>query len=304
MFNALFKIPMQFFILLLGALLFVFYQFERPPLLFHEPALGAARAPELADRVGTLRSAFAAAHDEKRAHLIDWAAAQRTGESTVAHAALAAAQATHARSEAIRDEARQLLGTGTNGKARESDYVFITFILDHLPHGVIGLLVTVFFAATLSSKAGELNALGSTTTVDLYRRGLNRGKSDEHYVKASKWFTTFWGLIAILFALYANLVENLIQAVNIVASLFNGVVLGLFLVAFFFKRVGGTAVFYGAIAAQALVLAIYFLRHQVPAFDFSYLWHNVIGCAACMGFSLLLHAALGSRDHRDEPATA
>jgi solute:Na+ symporter, SSS family len=166
--------------------------------------------------------------------------------------------------------------------------VFITFILKYLPHGLIGLLVTAFFAAALSSKAAELNALGSTTTVDIYRHIVRREASDRHYVVASKCFTALWGLVAIGFALFAHLAENLIQAVNILGSIFYGVFLGLFLVAFFLKGIGGTAVFWAAIAAQALVFILYF------SLGISYLWYNVIGCAACMALAALLQAIVGS----------
>jgi Na+/proline symporter len=152
---------------------------------------------------------------------------------------------------------------------------------------LIGLLVAVFFAAALSSKAAELNALGSTTTVDVYRHIVKRDASDAHYVAASKCFTALWGLVALAFALFANLVENLIQATNILASIFYGVVLGLFLVAFFFKRIGGTAVFWAAAAAQLLVVALYF------TLPISYLWYNVIGCAACVLFAATLQPFVG-----------
>jgi Na+/proline symporter len=166
--------------------------------------------------------------------------------------------------------------------------VFITFILDHLPHGVIGLLVATFFAAALSSKAAELNALGSTTTVDFYRHVFKRDAGDAHYLAASKWFTVFWGLVSISFALSATLAENLIQAVNIIGSIFYPVMLGLFVVGFFLRRIGGTAVFWGALATQVLVIALYF------RLNISYLWYNLIGCAACVLLSLVIQAALGS----------
>jgi SSS family solute:Na+ symporter len=172
--------------------------------------------------------------------------------------------------------AKDALAAANHAKASDADYVFITFILGNLPHGLIGLLVAAFFAATLSSKAAELNALGSTTTVDIYRHLVRASASDAHYVAASRWFTAMWGLVAIAFALFANLVENLIQAVNIVGSIFYGVVLGLFLAAFFMQRVRGTAAFWAAIMAQLLVIALYF------ALPISYLWYNVIGCVACM----------------------
>ncbi|MFI5337261.1 MAG: sodium:solute symporter, partial [Opitutales bacterium] len=144
----------------------------------------------------------------------------------------------------------------------------------------------VFFCATFSSKSAELNALGSTTTVDLYRHLVRREADDAHYVRASKWFTALWGFIAIGFALFANLAENLIQATNIIGSIFYGVMLGLFLTAFFLKRVRGPAVFWAALAAQALVLILY------ATLSISYLWYNFIGCAACLLFSLVLQAVL------------
>jgi Na+/proline symporter len=147
----------------------------------------------------------------------------------------------------------------------------------------------VIFAAALSSKASELNALGATTTIDFYRHVVRRDASDAHHVAASKWFTAFWGVVALAFALFANLVENLIQAVNILGSVFYGVVLGLFLVAFFLRRIGGTAVFWAAVAGQILVFGLYF------TLNISYLWYNFIGCAACVLFSLIIQTVIGFR---------
>jgi Na+/proline symporter len=289
MFNAVFKIPMQFFILLLGVLIFVFYQFERPPVYFNraEWTLQARGGP--GGRLRALDAQFASAHADERRGLEAWVGARRSGDHSGEEAARAAAAAAQERAEAARSETKAVLrSTGAHASANDADYVFITFILDQLPHGLIGLLVAAFFAAALSSKSGELNALGSTTTVDIYRHVVRREASDAHYVAASKWFTAMWGLVAIGFALFANLAENLIQAVNILGSVFYGVVLGLFLVAFFLKRVGGTAAFWAALASQALVFALYF------TLPISYLWYNVIGCAACMALSLAIQAVLGS----------
>jgi len=296
MFNGVFKIPMQFFILLLGALIFVFYQFERPPVFFNPAERQAHATGETGAKLRAIDSAFATAWGQKRAGIDAWLAARQRGDPAATAAARAEMLAVHERTEALRVETRNVLAAADpHAKTNDTDYVFITFILDHLPHGVIGLLVTVFFAAALSSKAGELNALGSTTAVDFYRHIVRRDASDARYVAVSKWCTVFWGLVAIGFALFANLAENLIQAVNILGSIFYGVVLGLFLVAFFLKKVGGTAVFWAALAAQALIFALYFLRHVLPVLDFSYLWYNFIGCAACVGLSLLLQFVLGSR---------
>jgi SSS family transporter len=297
MFNAVFKIPLQFFILLLGVLIFVFYQFERPPVYFNKAAWNSETSRVAPGRLAALEGAFTGAHTAERAQLEAWIKARHAGDPAAESAARTAALAAYGRVASIRAETKSVLDAANPGaRANDTDYVFITFILDHVPHGFIGLLVTAFFCAALSSKAGELNALGSTTTIDVYRHLVKRDASDAHYVVASKCFTAFWGLVAIGFALFANLTENLIQAVNILGSVFYGVVLGLFLTAFFLKRVCGTAVFWSALAAQALVFALYF------SLSISYLWYNVIGCAACMAFSLLLQTAI-ELGHRGQQTT-
>jgi solute:Na+ symporter, SSS family len=287
MFNAVFKVPMQFFILLLGVLIFVFYRFELPPVYFNQAAWTDQAARGGGAQLRALDSEFAAAHAQERSQLVAWIGARRSGDRAAEEAAHAAASAAHAREAAARDRTLALMAAADRRAANDSDYVFITFILKYLPHGLIGLMVTAFFAAALSSKAAELNALGSTTTVDIYRHLVRRQAGDAHYVAASRVFTAFWGLVAIGFALFAHLAENLIQAVNILGSIFYGVVLGLFLVAFFLKGVGGTAVFWAAVIAQALVFILYF------SLGISYLWYNVIGCAACVALSALLQAVMG-----------
>jgi Na+/proline symporter len=290
MFNAVLKIPMQFFILLLGVMVYVFYQFEQPPVFFNEAAWKYAVKHDSGAQLQSLEQKFNAIHVEKEQLIHHWLDAKHAGNREAEARAQQLALAADGRSEAVRAEARTaVLAAQPGTKSNDADYVFITFILDYLPHGVIGLLVAAFFAAALSSKAAELNALGSTTTIDFYRHVFKREASDAHYVAASKWFTFLWGLVAIGFALFANLAENLIQAVNIVGSVFYGVVLALFLVAFFIRRVGGTAIFWAALAAQALVFILYF------SLNISYLWYNFIGCAACVLFSVILQAAFGSK---------
>jgi SSS family transporter len=298
MFNAVCKIPMQAFILLLGALIFVFYQFEQPPLFFNRTAWQYQLDHGAAVPLHALEADFAAAHAAERQQLDAWLAARRRGDAAAESAARQAARDAHQRGEAVRDRAVEALHAAHAGTAaNDYDYVFIRFILDQLPHGIIGLLVAAFFAAAFSSKAAELNALGSTTTVDFYRHLVRSGAPDAHYVTASKAFTALWGLVAIGFALSIHLAENLIQAVNIIGSIFYGVVLGLFLSAFFLRRVGGTAIFWAALAAQALVFLLY------ATLSISYLWYNVIGCAACMLFALVLQAALpASGGSAREPA--
>jgi Na+/proline symporter len=289
MFNAVLKIPMQFFILLLGALLFVFYQFEKPPVYFNQAVWNVEVKRGAGEQLGALEKHYAVLHVEKQQLIDSWLAAKHSGDHAAEAQARAQALAANERSEAVRSEAKTALSAHGQNKTNDADYVFITFVLRYLPHGFIGLLVAAFFAAALSSKAAELNALGSTTTIDFYRHLLKRESSDSHYVVASKAFTVLWGVVAVGFALFANLAENLIQAVNIVGSIFYGVVLALFLVAFFLRWIGGTAVFWAAIVAQSLVFALYF------SLSISYLWYNFIGCAACVLFSIMLQAALPAR---------
>jgi Na+/proline symporter len=289
MFNAVCKIPMQFLILMLGVLLFTFYQFERPPVYFQEVAWRAnvARGGPVAEQLQSLETQYNAAHAAGRAAVDEWLRARHAGDAAGEATARDAARAANASAGALRAKARDtLVAADPSAKANENDYVFITFILHHLPHGVIGLLVATFFAAAFSSKAGELNALGATSTVDVYRYLLNPGATDAHYVFASKCFTVFWGLVAIAFSLFAHMTENLIQATNIVGSIFYGVMVGLFLVGFFIRWVRGTAVFLASVVGQLLVFALY------AVLPISYLWFNLIGCVLCVGLALMFQAIL------------
>lgn len=283
-FNAIVKIPMQFVILLLGVLVFVFYQFAPAPVVFNQTAW--RNAPPRA--VAAIGADFAAARATEQQATRAWLAARRVGAPVPARRALEqAAVSAHARVERVRAEANAVVRTAEpHGTSNDADYVFIHFIVEQLPHGLIGLLVAVFFAATLSSKSAELNALGSTTTVDIYRNLVRPRASEAHYVAASRIFTVMWGLFAVTFALLLQLAENLIQAVNIVGSLFYGVILGLFLVAFFLPKVRGTAVFWAGIVAEAIVLALFFRT------GIGYLWFNPIGCLVCVGLAWLLDAFL------------
>jgi Na+/proline symporter len=286
MFNAVFKIPMQFFILSLGVLLFVAYQFERPPVYFDQVTWRERAAQGHEHEMRGIEFRFAAAHEEERQQLEKWVDACHSGNKAAEAEARAAVTDAHEKVEAARQEARLLVDP--RDKRNDIDYIFITFIMDHFPHGFIGLLVASFFAAALSAKAAELNALGSATTVDFYRHVMKPNASDEHYLVASRWFTVMWGAISIAFALCLTLAENLVQAVNIVGALFYPVMLSLFVVGFFLKRIRGTAVFWGALAAQALVLVLFF---TVPDKRLSYLWYNLIGCMTCILLSLIIQAA-------------
>jgi Na+/proline symporter len=296
MFNALLKIPMQFFILLLGVLVFVFYQFQPDtPVFFNRVEWTRLASGPSAATFRALEERHAALHREKQQRIGEWAAARAAGEPLAEAAAREQLAAVQRQVEAVRADAKKaLVAADPAAKTKDSDYVFISFIVTQLPHGLVGLLIAVMFAAALGSKAGELNALGTTTTVDLWRTLRPLATRDEaRDVRNARVWTAAWGAFAIGFALFVSFEENLIESLNIIASLFYGVVLGLFLVAFFLRRVGGTAVFWAALSAQAVIITLFLLRNTVPALKFSYLWYNLIGCALCVVISLALQAVAG-----------
>jgi SSS family solute:Na+ symporter len=288
LFNAVVKVPLQFFILLLGVMVFIFYQFEKPPVFFNRPAYERAvehgAGPQLNELATKEDQVFQQKREALRAYATDPSADKMESIRTL-----------DARAQALRAETKQVLNqNGADPKSKESDYVFITFILQELPRGVVGLLVAVILCATMSATAAALNALGSTTVVDLYKPLRHAAGSDHHYVVATRFFTAAWGLVAIAVASFANLVENLIEAGNILGSVFYGSILGLFLVAFFVKHVRGSAVFFAGLIAQALVFALFFTT------GIGYLWYNAIGCAAVVALAVILQRTM----FRAEPIPA
>jgi Na+/proline symporter len=288
MFNAVMKVPMQFFILLTGVMVFLFYQFVPPPLLFKEAALqvvvGSPRAAELRALEARHAALFAEKREAVRALAAAIGAASDGGEAAV-EAARVRVSDLQAQAEAVRDDAKRLVTEVDPAmETKDTDYVFLTFVLGHLPKGLVGLLVAVIFCAAMSASSSELNALGSTSTVDLYKRLWRPGESERHYVTVSKCMTALWGGVAISFALMAYLVENLIEAVNILGSLFYGTILGIFLTAFLLKRVRGHAVFAAAIVAETTVIALYLTT------SIGYLWYNLIGCGLVLLLGLLFQA--------------
>jgi SSS family solute:Na+ symporter len=288
LFNALVKVPMQFLILLLGAMIFLFYQFEKPPVFFNQPSYQRALEHGQGPQLNELQRQFDDVFERKR-ELLQKPSDDPTWTTQI--------QQLDSRTRAIRDDTKKVLEqAGANPKSKDSDYVFITFVLQHLPHGVVGLLVAVIFCATMSATSAVLNALGSTTAVDFYRV-FRPHRSDHHYIVATRWLTAAWGLVAIAVASFCSLVENLLEAGNILASVFYGSILGLFLVAFFLKKVRGSAVFFGAVLAQTLVLVLFFTT------NIGYLWYNFIGCVAVLVFAPVLEATM-FRNNGPAPAAA
>jgi solute:Na+ symporter, SSS family len=290
LFNGLFKVPMQFVILLIGVLVFVFYLFTPPPLFFNPSAIERVAQTPYAGELRTLEDRFTRALEVRRdaAHGFLEARDADAARSLEARDELRRAEAAVGE---LRAEARALVGRAVPGaETKDTDYVFIGFVLKYVPTGLVGLIIAVILCAAMSSISGELAALGSTTTVDLYKRLLHResrGGSPAHDLLASKLFTVFWGLVAVSFAAFASLLDNLIQAVNILGSIFYGTLLGLFVVAFFLKRVSATPVLIGALVAQATVVALFF------ASDIGFLWYNVVGCGIVVAVSLVLEPLVG-----------
>jgi len=283
LFNAILKVPMQFFILFTGVMVFVFFQFEKPPMFFNRPAYERVQQSDAAGPLSALQTRYDSTFAQKQIALRDLTAATHSGSAE----AIAAAKANLGRDQEeirkIRGEVKEVLKARDPAlETKDSDYVFITFILNYLPHGIIGLLIAVIFCAATSSTAAELNALGSTAEVDFYRVLIRPEASERHYLIAAKVLTAAWGGVAISFALFAGLVENLIEAVNILGSIFYGPILGLFLVAFFLRFVRGSAAFVAALISQALVLILY------NTTSIGYLWFNPIGCTAVCLFSTIL----------------
>ena len=269
MFNAVLKIPMQFFILLTGVMVFVFFEFNSAPVNYNPQVINYLEKVQNAEYLQQKRE-FSITRENKiikqnqYIESIDGANSKKL-ESEIIEL--------HKKEKKIRQNVKDISNeVGPSSiESNDLDYIFIFFILNYLPHGIIGLLLAVILSAAMSSTASELNALSTTTVIDIYKRNHNIKKSEKHYLKASKWFTVMWGLIAIIFASFGSLFENLIELVNLIGSIFYGTILGIFIVAFFFKQVKGNHVFYAACISQILIFIIY------ASYEIGYLWLNFIG---------------------------
>lgn len=288
MFNGLLKIPMQFIILFIGVLVFVFYLFNQPPV-FHNQVLKNKVAETIyADELQVLDGQYNELYAEKRTAVDKLVQSIQTEDEAGINTSREEVLRLTAEERLLRDSVRATIAQAIpSAKTQDRDYIFLNFVLSNLPHGVIGLLLAVMFLAAMSSMAGELSALSSTTAVDIYRRSINKNASPEHYLKASRSFTIMWALLAMVFAMLASFAENLIQFVNIVGSLFYGTILGIFLCAFYIKRVGGTAVFWAAIIAEGVVFYCYFFT------DLAFLLYNIIGCIVVMFMAGLIQVSRG-----------
>ncbi|MCF1192697.1 sodium:solute symporter [Mangrovimonas sp. AS39] len=279
-FNGLLKVPMQFFILLVGVMVFVFYQFHPSPINFNPAANSTIENSKYSEEYKALELDQAKIFNEREQAIQEYVITKSPTLIQKIHDSNAADEANRNAAKDLIEKAAadRLVNIETNDK----DYVFIHFILNNLPKGLIGLLLAVILSAAMSSTASEINALASTTALDIYKRSYAPDRDEGHYVQATKWLTLGWGIMAIIVACIANLAENLIQLVNIIGSIFYGNVLGIFLLAFFFKMVKAKAVFIGAIITQIIVILVWWLDWM------PYLWLNLFGCMVVILLALIL----------------
>lgn len=284
-FNGLLKIPMQFIILFIGVLVFVFYLFNQPPVFHNQPLRSQVEKTVYADSLSQLQQGYDRIYAEKQSAVqLLVKGIQQDNDELIATSKRQYSIAKR-QEDSVRLQVKKTITAAVPGaKTQDRDYMFLNFVLSYLPHGIIGLLLAVMFSAAMGSMAGELNALASTTTVDIYKRSFKPEASPLHYLHASRFFTILWALIAMVFAMLANQAENLIQFVNIVGSLFYGTILGIFLVAFYIKSVRSNAIFVAALIGESAVLICYFFYYEEIAF----LYYNIIGCVVVVVISWLL----------------
>lgn len=282
MFNGLLKVPMQFLVLFVGILVFVFFQFNRPPVHFNESNLALLKGTQYESVYKGIEQEHNAVFERKQAAMTRIVEASKINDQTAIDAARNEVTTLQAEDARLRKSVNDLiLQAAPDAKTKDTDYVFLSFVMEYMPVGVVGLLLAMIFAAGMSSTSSELNALTSVMAIDIYKRYWVKDKSDGHYLLASKLFTIMWGLLALLFAATAQLFENLIQMVNILGSLFYGTILGVFLTAFFLPKVKGNAVFIAALITQANIIFLFVLERggKLPI---SFLWYNPIGCLMLM----------------------
>jgi solute:Na+ symporter, SSS family len=281
--NGLVKIPMQFLILLIGILVFAFYQYNQPPVFFNSYELNKLEKSSYNPQLKEIENKYSSAFEEKQVQVNILNTALELGNEKEVNKSRIILQKADEKTKSIRKEAVDLmLKNDPNADTNDNNYVFLSFVTRYLPRGLIGLLIAIIFLASMGSTASALNSLASTTVIDIYKRLIHKNGSDSNYLWASRGATIIWGLVCILMALYASKLGNLIEAVNILGSLFYGTILGIFIVAFYVKKVGGEAVFAAAILTEIVVFTCWLT--QIMAF----LWLNVVGCLLVVIISLII----------------
>lgn len=279
LFNGFIKIPMQFLVLSVGVMVYVFYQFNQPPLYFNEVVRSKLSGTPVEAEFQALERQADSLYLLRKSALSDWFA-EKTVKPEAAQIRLAAINEQY---KEVRMKAAKIVETQVpSAKTGDKDYIFIQFILSHIPKGLIGLMIAVVFCASWSTTASELSALSATTVSDIYRRSFVPNRDDNHYFRVSRFVTVGWGGFIVVFASVADIFENLIQAVNMVGSIFYGTILGIFFTAFFLKKVKGKAVFYAALLTEAIIVYLFFFVDKNP-----YLWYNPLACGLVMGMAYL-----------------
>jgi Na+/proline symporter len=288
--NGVVKVPMQFVILFIGAMVFVFYQFVTPPLFFNPVETTQIKNSSYGDTYTNLEAEYQRLNGEKQGQLRKMLAAIEAQKGEDLENTLQMLRRTRESELGIRQEAIELIKKRNPlAEANDTNYIFLNFVIRFLPAGLVGLILAAILSASMSSSSAELNALASVTVIDIYKRLGKRNASERHYVVVSKLATVFWGIYAISFAQFANNLGSLIEAVNIMGSLFYGAILGIFLIAFYFKKIGGHATFIAAIIAELTVLGCYFFT-AIP-----YLWFTVIGCVIVVALAHLMNPLLPAK---------
>ena len=290
LFNGIIKVPMQFLVLFVGVLVFVFFQFVQPPLHFNQANVAEVMNSPNRVEYEIFEEQHSLIFERKQEEIRSLTQAMEQGDEVSIANYQTRIKALDQQDKDLRDKAKTLIkSTNADLDKEDGDYVFITFVMNYMPKGLIGLLLAVIFSAAMSSTASELNALATTSVVDFYKRLFKPSESDKHYLNVSRILTIVWGIVALSFAMVANLFDNLIEAVNIIGSLFYGTILGIFLVAFFFKHIKSKAIFRAAILAEIGVILIFWKG------DIAFLWLNLIGCLFVILLALPLQIYFDNR---------
>jgi Na+/proline symporter len=294
--NGLLKIPMQFLILLVGVLVFAFYQFTNPPLFFNQTVVDQVRSTPYAAEYATLEQKHARIQAGKHPHVMALTDALKNDDQASIEKSRTVLVGIETQVKEVRKEAETLLSKASGGAVNDVNYIFLRFVIDYLPVGMVGLLIAVILLASMGSVASAYNSLASCTIVDIYKRMIQKDNEDRNYVTASRWATFFWGIFCIGVAQYASRLGSMIEAVNILGSLFYGVILGIFLVAFYFKNIKSRAVFWASVLGEIFVIISYSL--DLTAF----LWLNLIGCVLVIGFAAVIEKIWPEQTGTVQPA--
>ncbi|MBK8720956.1 MAG: sodium:solute symporter [Saprospiraceae bacterium] len=297
LFNGILKVPMQFAVLFVGMMVFVFYQFTQPPIHFNHVNIEKVEQSSNSNDLKILQTDYNLLQTNKDKSLTSFINSVHSGDKTAQKSNIEDLKKIGVEEKQIRSKVKDLVvKTDNKAVADDTDYIFITFVTKHMPIGIIGLLIAVIFAASMSSTSSELNALATTTVIDFYKRAFKKDENDQHYFKVSIFFTLFWGALVISFAIFVSLFENLIEAINIIGSIFYGSILGIFMTAFFLEKIKGNAVFYAAIITQLIIFILFFMD-KTGRIELAYLWLNPIGCFLVMIFAILFNRTeFGIRD--------